>query len=425
MADPNETLDPEPVDAEFEPADDSRPGGGRNKRRGPGWLSLFAVFLLASAAGGALGYAGQAWLAPQPVEDDAALAEPLSDINARLATLERHNNDTARQADIDALADRLDTLERAEPAPGETPDLSRLEARIDALENAPAAMAGSVTGTQELETRIDQLALAVSDAQGLAQQALDTAGSGGQAGVDPQILQNITARLSELENTSDRQASGIAGPDPRIAELEAELAVLREELASTHTLAESARSAASSAAQTVSDRPDSGQASRQLAARALALTALREMASSGEPFEAERAALARLWRGNADLEAMENVARSGVPTLNQLKASYPGGAIREAAGPGRIFFGLIEVRQSEPGAAGTGPLAMTALAEDRLAADDLEGAIALTERLEGEALAAARDWLISARARQDLNLRLTRLRQALADDAAAQGEDPS
>jgi len=71
-----------------------------------------------------------------------------------------------------------------------------------------------------------------------------------------------------------------------------------------------------------------------------------------------------------------------------------------------------------------GALAITALAEDRLAQDDLDGAIALTERLEGEALEAARDWLISARARQDLDLRLTRLRQALADDATAQGADP-
>lgn len=90
-----------------------------------------------------------------------------------------------------------------------------------------------------------------------------------------------------------------------------------------------------------------------------------------------------------------------------------------------MFFGLIEVRQAQPGDSETGPLAITALAEDRLAQGDLDGAITLTERLEGEALEAARSWLIAARARQDLDLRLARLRQALADDAAAQGEDPA
>jgi hypothetical protein len=192
-------------------------------------------------------------------------------------------------------------------------------------------------------------------------------------------------------------------------------------------MAEDARSAAAAAAaaQTASGQPGDAQASRRLAARALALTALRDVAMSGESFEAERAALARQWRGNADLAAMESVARAGVPTLEQLREDYPGRAIRDAAGPCRIFFGLIEVRQAEPGTGETGPLAITALAEDRLAQNDLDGAVALTERLEGEALAAARDWLVAARARQTLNLQLGRLRQALAEDAAAQGEDPS
>ena len=95
--------------------------------------------------------------------------------------------------------------------------------------------------------------------------------------------------------------------------------------------------------------------------------------------------------------------------------SRPGGFANGAAG---IVGGqLVEGWNA-------GALAITALAEDRLAQDDLDGAIALTERLEGDALDAARDWLISARARQDLDLRLTRLRQALADDATAQGADP-
>ena len=52
---------------------------------------------------------------------------------------------------------------------------------------------------------------------------------------------------------------------------------------------------------------------------------------TGEGFEAERAALARLWRDNADLEALAPVARAGVPTLDQLAANYPGSAIREAS----------------------------------------------------------------------------------------------
>ena len=70
-------------------------------------------------------------------------------------------------------------------------------------------------------------------------------------------------------------------------------------------------------------------------------------------------------------------------------------------------------------------MAITALAETRLAENDLDSAITLTEQLSGPALEAARDWLIAARARQDVDQRLLSLRQTLADEAAARGEDPS
>ncbi|WP_300543868.1 hypothetical protein [Maricaulis sp.] len=427
MADPNDTLDPEPVDAEFEPADDPGSGQSSQKSRGPGWISLILAFLLASAAGGGLGYTGVRYLAPPDnpeTGDDSALAESISALQTRLAPLERAGpeavDDTARTA-LDRLDARIEALEEA---PSGLTDLSGLENRISALEAAPPAGGGEPAGLTAFEARIAALETAVSDVEALATQALDAAQAGGQAAIDPQILQNITRRLAELEDAGGA-AADFEDPAPRIDELEAGVARLQSALEETRRLAETARSRADSAAETASARPDNAQVSRQLAARALALTALREVAMTGEGFEAERAALARLWRNNDDLEAVAGVARAGVPTLDQLEASYPGRAIRDAAGPGRMLFGLIEVRQTEGGDSDTGPLAITALAEDRLSEDDLAGAVALTERLEGEALEAARDWLIQARARQDLNTRLTRLRNALADDAAALGADPS
>ena len=68
---------------------------------------------------------------------------------------------------------------------------------------------------------------------------------------------------------------------------------------------------------------------------------------------------------------------------------------------------------------------MTALAERRLAANDLVGAVTIAERLEGDALETVRDWLIQARARLDLDQRLQSLRDALAATAAEQGSDPT
>jgi len=428
MADPNETLDPEPVDAEFEPADESGQAG-QAKRKGPGWLSLFTVFLLASAAGGALGYASHAYLDTAPATDTgaaderAALTEAISGLEARL--------DTAEAADPAAgLAQRLDALEarleNAANAPVSEPDLSGIEARLSRLEEAPAVATADPFDPSGLEDRIDALDNQLSEAEALAGQALENAQANAGGGVDPQLLQNLTDRLAELEQAQDRAGPGFEDPAPqiealqtRIAGLEDELALVRQTLAETRDLAETASRNA------VQNEGEDARASRLLAGRALALTALRETANSGEGFEAERAALARLWRGNDDLEAMTGTARAGVPTLDQLTESFPGNAIREAAGPGRVFFGLVEVRQSEAGEDGTGAMAITALAEDRLAQDDLDGAIALAERLEGDALDAARDWLISARARQALDARLARLRQALTADVSAQEEDPS
>jgi hypothetical protein len=431
MADPNETLDPEPVDAEFEPADESGKAD-RGKKAGPGWLSLFTVFLLASAAGGALGYAGQTWLATQPAGDDgaaaerAALTDAISALETRLAEAEAADPaTTGLETRVAAMENRIETLAETPGAPA--PDLSDIEARLDTLEAAPAT-GGERFDPSGLIARLDALESGLDDIRAQADQALDAARASEGGGVDPQILQNLTDRLASLEQSADQAAATPAfdDPGPQIAALEARIAGLEDALGETRSLAQTAQSAADSAARTASEADgEDARASRRLAARALALTSLREMANTGEGFEAERAALARLWRDNADLEAMAGTARAGVPTLDQLTTRYPGQAIRDAAGPGRVFFGLIEVRQSETGDDETGALAITALAEDRLAQDDLDGAIALTERLEGDALDAARDWLVAARARQDLDRRLASLRQALADDAAAQGDDPS
>ena len=430
MADPNDTLDPEPVDAEFEPAGDTPPAP-QAPRRGPGWTSLFLVFLLSTAAGGTLGYAGHAWLgnaatpADLGADERAALSGDLDALTARLAALESAGpadpvDETAR-ASIAALITRLQALEaRPATSSGEPVDLTAIDARLAALENAPAG-SGQPVDLTGFESRLSALETGAEDTRDLASQALDTARTASQSGVDPQILQNLTQRIADLEAAGDTGTVAYDDPAPQISELQTELARLARELDATRALAETARSDASDAA----NRPDTGTADRQLAARALALTALREMAQTGDSFEAERAALARLWRDNADLTALAATARAGVPTHDQLEASYPGDAIRAATGSGRVFFGLIAVRQTDGSTDTSSPMALTALAETRLAENDLDSAITLTEQLSGPALEAARDWLISARARQDVDQRLLSLRQTLADEAAARGEDPS
>ncbi|WP_297736087.1 hypothetical protein [uncultured Maricaulis sp.] len=435
MADPNETLDPEPVDAEFEPADDSRPAT-KPARKGGGALGLVLVFLLASVAGGAIGFAASRYVPaadmPEPgaAAERAALTSEITGLETRLAALEGEDPVAAIADEVSAIAQRLAALENApSPNPGDVPvDLSAIEARLDSLESVvpPGSDPVAPFDPTEMEARLAALETAQSLTDARAQQALEASQSATDSpGIDPQILQALTDRIVAVEASVDTLAAP-AQSDPVIAQLRQDLLSLQTELAAVRRLAEGARDQAENAAQTAAATPaDTGQASRQLAARALALTALREIAGTGDGFEAERAALARLWRGQPDLAAMADYSRTGVPTIGELATLFPGDAIREAAGPGRVFFGLIEVRRTDGDDNDTGPLAMTALAERRLADDDLVGAVTIAERLEGDALETVRDWLFQARARLDLDQRLQALRDALAADAAEQGSDPT
>lgn len=427
MADPKDTLDPEPVDAEFEPADDSR---GTTRR--PAWFglaSLLGIVVIAAVAAAAIYLSGV--FRPEPVTpaqpgpataERTALTDTVASLETRLAALEASRPDAGEDGRLAALELRI---ARMEERPATAAGNSDLEARLEALETAPAASADSDYLTA-LSRRLDRLEDTAERLDALVDQALDAAQAGGGGAVDPQLLDDITARLATLESASGPSTAGEA--DPRIDRLGERIVALEADLAQMRDLARDTRSAVDTAANLGAQNSTASEdaaAARRLAARALALTSLRDSAATGEGFEPERAALARLWRDNPDLAAMSEYARAGVPTLDDLADTYPGDAIRDAAGPGRIFFGLIEVRQVDPDRSQTGPLALTALAEEQLARGDLAGAVSFTERLDGSALETARDWLIAARARLDLDVRLGRLRQALAETAAELGEDPS
>jgi len=440
MSDSKQIPDPEPVDAEFEPARDlPDPESDSAGRRGVGGATVALLFLLATLAGGALGFAGaRYWPAASvgdagAVSERAALTQSITALETRLTAIEAEppaeGIDAALAQPVAAINSRLDALEAA-PA-GTGPDLTTLEARLSALETAPPASdapAADPAALEEITARLEAAESALADLSELAQRTGEAGALGERGAIDPLLLQNLSDRLAALETAQDL-AAGPDEPiaDPQTAILAARIDQFEAALNETRALAEAARSTADAAADSAATRPlaDTGQASRQLAARALALSALRDIAGTDEGFEAERAALAQLWRGNADLAAMARYARAGVPTLDDLTADYPGDAIRDAAGPGRIFFGLIEVRQANPGTADTGAMAISALAENRLTLRDLEGAVALTERLDAASLPAAQDWLIGAQARLDLDRRLVSLRQALTEAAAAQGDDPS
>lgn len=426
--------EPEPVDAEFEPAapeaatDKLRPEKPQNPvKAGLGLGGALSVIVLSALVSGTVAYGVISFI---PRAGEAVDAPDLSAFETRIAALENAPAPTrfdpsalenrlsaieADQARVSELTDRLDSLE----ASGGSGAESESEAGAGI---APEALSQLTQDVTDLRARLDQNE--ASDAQRLTQiQALATATPQQVPNTDDQAafnrqLAELSNRLSILREDLDRQARDLdalsagqaAAFDP--SGLEAALASLSTRLDETDgRLATLSQSSQSADLQTLS-------------ARALALAALGDAASRATPFEAERAALARVWRGQEDLIALEGPARSGVPTLNDLTRQFPGNKIRSASGTGALLFGLIKTRPSED-QAGEGPAALTTQAERRLAANDLAGAITLVERLDGAPAEAAQAWLITARERQRVNAHLDRLRTDLTALSASQGVDPT
>ena len=441
--------EPEPVDAEFEPASDAAPPGDA-ARSGVGQGTALFLFLIAAVMGGLLGFAG-ARLFPGPAPADSALETALAEqgavaegLEARLTALEAAPD--ASQPDLSAeltpLIARIEALE-ARPA-GEAaapPDLAPLEARLSALETALDAASnedGAAESIAALTGRVQALETSLDASQAQLETALSALAEGGSEG-DGEANAQLVAALGALE---ERVLALETAPPPslpevvdygpsletlteRLTALDRRIDALDATASQALAAARDADRAAGEAAETARSQGAGSDTARTIAARALAFTALREAATGDQPFEAERAALARLWRDRTELAALAGFSRAGAPSQADLTDTYPADAIREAAGPGRVFFGLIQVRQVEAGEDETGPLAIVALAEARLDAGDLDGAVEFTERLEGEALAAARDWLIAARARLEIDAALGAMQAALTEQAAAEGADPT
>ena len=434
MTEDKPSPEPEPVDAEFEPADETPAGPARS---GPGAAAL-TLALIAALSGGLIGFVA-ARVFPAPAAPDTALATQLADqttllegLETRLAALESEDPAAAMQGGLSALSSRIDELETRPAGEDGTPvDLSPLEDRIAALEAAPAPESGDTQALAGLTARIEALEGQDEILSAQMQQAIaagaNSGESAGPAGVAPEALIALEARLGARLETLEA-APVASDPGDRLAALESGLEAITARVDAAANAAEeagsAARAASAEAARTTRDDA-AGQAARTLAARALALTALKEIAAGEQAFEAERAALARLWRGREELAVLARYSRAGTPTPGGLAASYPAADIRAAAGQGRYFFGLVEIRPVEAGEEASGATQLAALAESRLAADDLEGAVVITERLEGEALETVRPWLLQARARLDTDRALDGLSEALTEAAAAEGADPT
>ena len=408
--------EPEPVDAEFEPAEPAP----KRKRGGPGWILAVLLILIAAAIGG-----GTAHLINRVLPaGEAAGAD--AGVEARLIALEAEVS--GRPAELDALQARISALEDAFDRLGLRSDaLASLDGRVRALEAAQSigidegSTAGAATERAALRARLSRLERDLAEAvslAGTAQAAADTA-----LGVT-RTLQEIGAEAGgEGAQSAPGDAAALAALAGELSDLAARFAALnaaqaglRSDVADANTQAERARTLAEQALALASTPQDMHAGTT--AERALALTALADALTRSGPFELERAALARAWPDAPGLAALEPIARAGAPSFDRLQAQFPREAVLDAAGVRRSFFGLVQVTPSVEAAAGEDPLGLLAAAQTRLDRGDLAGAVEALARLEGAPAEAAQSWLLSARARLDAQRVLTELRAQLSEEMA-------
>jgi hypothetical protein len=370
----------EPIEAEFEPADSLWTRVKDRQVSMPIALGLAAV---ASLVGGFLGVVldgGGAQVSPAHIE---------AAVDQRLAPFEELRTEL-RQAIADGTGDgiaaaALNDLE-AELA-GVRDSLLAVESRMRVMESS----GGNAQASAALAGQLEALVADVAQARALAEEAM-SAPAAQSAEIDA-----LETRISALGETARAQGRAI------------------EQLSEASSVL---------AGRVTGVRAPQGFATAGAAA-ALAFASLQEAALSGRPFVTEAVDAQGYFGESEDMAALAALAEAGAPTPPDLAASFRSAtrAAREAEAPagggfvdqlGRAVAGLVTVRRLDaPETDSVGDVIVRA--QRRLERNDLAGAAAELERLEGAPGQAVEVWVAQARARVEINARLEALRRSFSE----------
>ncbi len=306
--------------------------------------------------------------------------EELASLDTRLTqTIDALRGDTSsRLADLtgqlDALRGRVDGMATATPAEGDgaapaaaaPAGNAELTARLDSMQQAIDSLSASLAALQSAATSTEAAIRMVSDAQGR------------NAGTLTSLSADLTAATEESRRSLDA--------------LKAEAGELTQRLAAVET--------------TMGDAT-----AREMAARAVAVSALKTAVDAGKPFETELAALRASLPEGTDIALLESHAAQGIAPQQKLMAEFAPVAraihatFAKPAEDGSILGSLTSSAASiftvrGPGdASGQGPEAALRRMENAVSAGDLPAALAAYDELPEAGKAAGADWAASARAR--------------------------
>jgi hypothetical protein len=350
--------------------------------RAPSGASRFLSLLAAGAVGGALVYAGNAWL-PQsgfaPLFDNGS-AEATKQLEARLASLEQKQQEAAQAPQLSAklgqAEDRLNKLEHMRSELGSLNDAySKLandsKALSDRIGNAPADQQDR-DRIAKLEDRLNVMAAGAPDSEGRLPQLaaisgkiadLETALNTQIASVRKSIPADMDGRVQASAEASEAARSGTQRLDRDLSQIRTDLARItqRQEVskADVDRLAASLQSAQEQAAKLESAigdlrtsvaKPadvsaavapvvskvaaleqnlagvvkgdDDRKANAERIVLSLELSNLKRALDRGHGYAAELAEVQKAANGKLNLAPLERFKETGVPTIATLDAEF-------------------------------------------------------------------------------------------------------
>ncbi len=428
-SDTSSRIDPEPIEAEFEPASGRHEASQTVHTRPPPRLRSHAVTLpelaigcaVAALLGAVIAIAftgansgsatgtlareidaltrGQAELAARAGQsggDLVAIRSRLDSQSGRLA--QREAGEVSLRAELSTLAGQMSALAGAgSPAPAHggaaSTALGVLLARIDRLEQALAEDAAAPRPSRQMQRSIADLGEKITQLE-RADAELAASLDKREAAVD--ALEAELARavasldLARSRNTNDT-APKPSGPGMRMTSVTA------------------SPQRPSQRAPAFSSRPEPRAAS--------AFEALATAAANGLPFVSQHQVLSALMPADLDVAALRDIARSGAPTLGQLRGDLSGAAkalaIMAAPDSADGWNWLRHAAPQEalqPGRDGRpGPVALVMQARQAAELDDARGAAGALDGMDGAWADAFRPMRDGAMRRADLDARLKAL----------------
>jgi hypothetical protein len=371
----------EPIEAEFEPADSLSLWRRLAERQ----VTMPIALGLAAGAvvlGGFLGVALDGGRGVSPAQIEAA-------VDRRLAPFEELRTEV-RQAIAEGSGDGIAAAA-----------LNDLQAEIASLRS-------------DLTTAQNRL------------RAVESAGGSGEAGAAlADELETLRADVAEAHRMAEEALGAPSAQSAEIDALDTRLTALAETARAQGRAIEQLSQASSVLAGRVTGVPAPAGLATAGAAAALAFASLQEAALSGQPFTPEAADAAVYFGENEHMETLLRHADTGAPTPAQLAVRFREVArdAREADRPtgggvverlGRGVAGLVTVRRLDaPETDAVGDVVVRA--QRRLMRDDLVGAAAELDRLEGPAGEAVASWVEQARARAEIDASLDGLRSSFTE----------